>query len=230
MNKICRAFMMKFEKAKINFYWIRAEKDFIVFLRKIHMIVRQTHQPMKRFAIIASMVLMLFGCFGKVSAQFLPDVPDLKGKMVYGGNFGFGMSGNYLNFSIAPQVGYRIFNPWEVGVRGIYTLQCFFNRQLGNEYGHYFGVAPYTNVQVYKGLFLHVEDEVMYGINRWNHETVNNNWFNSLFVGAGYRQYTYTGSFVYFLVLYNLSWSVIPSNNWDTPYGSPVSFRVGYCF
>ncbi len=229
MSKICRAFMMKFEKAKINFYWIRAEKDFIVFLRKIHMMVRQKHLLMKRFAILASMVLMLFGCFGKASAQLLPDVPDMKGKMIYGGNFGFGMNGNYLNFSIAPQVGYRIFNPWEVGVRGIYTLQCFFDRNLGNEYGHYFGVAPYTNVQVYKGLFLHVEDEIMYGINRWNHETYNK-WYNTVFVGAGYRQYTYSGSFVYFLVLYNLSWGVIQSSNWDTPYGSPISFRVGYCF
>ena len=48
------------------------------------------------------MFLMLLGCFGKASAQFLPDVPDLKGKMVYGGTFGFGISGYYLNFSIAP--------------------------------------------------------------------------------------------------------------------------------
>ena len=185
---------------------------------------------MKRFAIIASMVLMLLGCFGKASAQFLSDVPDLKGKMIYGGNFGFGISGYYLNFSIAPQIGYRIFNPWEVGVRGIYDLQCFFNRQMGNEYGHYFGVAPYTNVQVYKGVFLHVEDEIMYGINRWNHETINNRWLNTVFVGVGYRMYSYTGSFAYFMVLYNLSWSILPSNNWDTPYSSPISFRVGYCF
>jgi len=187
-------------------------------------------QSMKRFVIVASFCLMLFGFASKVSAQFLSDVPDLKGKMIYGGNFGLSISGNYLNLSIAPQVGYRIFNPWEVGVRGIYNLQCFFNRYLGNEYGHYFGVAPYTNFQVYKGLFLHVEDEIMYGINRWNHETINNKWLNTVFVGVGYRQYSYTGSYAYFLVLYNLSWAVIPSNNWDTPYTSPVSFRVGYCF
>ncbi len=185
---------------------------------------------MKRFAIIASMVLMLFGLFGKASAQFLPEVPDMKGRIIYGGNFGFGISGNYLNFSIAPQVGYRIFNPWELGVRGIYNLQCYFNRQLGNEYSHYFGVAPYTNVQVYKGLFLHVEDEIMYGIHRWNHETVKNKWYNSVFVGGGYRQYSYSGSFFYVMVLYNLSWGILKSNAWDTPYGSPILLRVGYCF
>lgn len=185
---------------------------------------------MKRFGIIAALSLMLLGFCGKASAQFMGDVPNLKGKVIYGGNFGFGLSGNYLNFSIAPQVGYRVFNPWEIGVRGIYNLQCYFNRVYGNEYAHNFGVAPYTNFQVYRGLFLHVEDEVMYGISNWNHQTTSGKWYNSVFVGGGYRQYSYTGSYAYFLVLYNLSWNLIPSNSWDTPYRTPLLFRVGYCF
>lgn len=185
---------------------------------------------MKRLAIIASLCFMLFGFAGKVSAQFLPDVPDLKGKVIYGGNFGFSMSGNYLSLSIAPQVGYRIFNPWEVGTRVIYNLDCNFNRTYGNTNGHYFGVAPYTNFQVYKGIFIHVEDEVMYGIVRWKHETVSRNWYNSVFVGGGYRNYSYNGSYVYLMVLYNLSWGVLHTTTWDTPYTSPISLRVGYCF
>ena len=185
---------------------------------------------MKRLAIIASLCLMLFGFAGKASAQFLPDVPYMKGKMIYGGNFGLGMSGNYLSLSIAPQVGYRIFSPWEVGVRLIYDLDCNFNRMYGNTYGHYFGVAPYTNFQVYKGLFVHVEDEVMYGIVRWNHENVSQKWYNSVFVGGGYRSYAYDGSYIYFMALYNLSWGALQSTAWDTPYVSPIALRVGYCF
>lgn len=185
---------------------------------------------MKRFGIIAALGLMLLGFYGKASAQFLGDVPDLKGKAIYGGNFGFGLRGNYLNLSIAPQVGYRVFNPWEVGVRGIYNLQCYFNRIYGNEYSHYFGVAPYTNVQVFRGLFIHVEDEVMYGLSSWNHQTTVGKWFNTVFVGGGYRQYSYTGSFVYFMVLYNLSWGLIHSSSWETPYTAPFQIRVGYCF
>lgn len=188
---------------------------------------------MRRFVIAATLSLLLFGIFGNASAQINYEVPNLKEKVIYGGNFGFGISGNYLNLSIAPQLGYRIFNPWEIGVRGIYNLQCYFDRRLGNEYGHYFGVAPYTNVQIYKGLFAHVEDEVMYGITRWNHETVSSRWYNSVFVGGGYRQYSYDGSFVYFMVLYNLSWGVLrptQPGSWDTPYASPFTFRVGYCF
>ena len=186
---------------------------------------------MKRFAIIASLCLMLFGFVGKASAQFLPDVPDMKGKMIYGGNLGGGMYGNYLTISIAPQVGYRIFSPWEIGVRTNYHLMCYFDRYYGNEFRHYFGIAPYTNFQVYKGIFLHAEDELMYGFARWNHETVSSNWYNSVFAGIGYRQYSFSGSFVYFLVLYNLSWDLPKTPGaWDTPYSSPIEIRVGYCF
>ena len=184
---------------------------------------------MKRLGIIASIFLMLCGFCGKASAQF-SSVPDLKGKVIYGGNFGFGLRGNYLSLSIAPQVGYRVFNPWEIGVRGIYNLNCSFDRYNGNSYAHYFGVAPYTNFQIFRGLFVHVEDELLYGLYRWNHETVRGKWYNSVFVGGGYRQYSYNGSYVYFMVLYNLSWGSIQTNGLDTPYASPLSLRVGYCF
>ena len=185
---------------------------------------------MKRFGIITALMLLLMGFTDKASAQFLPDVPDMKGKFVVGGDFDFGLYGSYLNFAIAPQIGYRIFSPWEVGLHGVYDLNCDFNSYYGSTYAHYFGLAPYTNFQVYKGLFVHVEDEVMYGFSRWNHETMRSKWFNSVFVGGGYRQYSYNGSFVYYMLLYNLSWGAIPSNNWDTPYSSPILLRVGYCF
>ena len=185
---------------------------------------------MKRFAFFASLCLLLFGFGGRASAQFLPDVPDMKGRAVYGGNFGFGINGGRLSLSIAPQIGYRVFNPWEIGTRVIYDLNCYFDRVNGNVYSHYFGVAPYTNVQVYRGLFLHAEDEILYGVSRWNQETVRSRWYNSVFVGGGYRSYSYNGSFAYFMVLYNLSWNAIHSGTWESPYASPISVRVGYCF
>ncbi len=187
---------------------------------------------MKRFGIIAALSLLLLGFVGNMNAQSI-DRPDLKGKMVYGGNFGFGISGNYLNFSFSPQVGYRVFHPWEIGLRGTYNLRCYFNRYASNDYIHYFGVAPYTNFEVFRGIFLHVEDEVMYGFGRWNGSSIEPSWYNSVFVGGGYRQYTYSGSYAYFMVLYNLSWSVLTNagnGGLETPYSSPISFRVGYCF
>ena len=185
---------------------------------------------MKRFAIIAALSIMILGCSGKVSAQFFQDVPDLKGKVVYGGDLGFGMSGNYLDLSLSPQVGYRIFNPWEVGVRGTYKLQCFFYHNASNVYYHYFGAAPYTNFQFYKGLFVHVEDEMLYGISRYQHLTENHKLFNTLFGGLGYRQYSYEGSCTFVMVLYNFSYE--NPENWDRmyPYYSPIEIRVGFCF
>lgn len=41
MNRISRFLIAKFEKAKIIYYLIRVEWDFIVFLRKINAIVRK---------------------------------------------------------------------------------------------------------------------------------------------------------------------------------------------
>ncbi len=174
---------------------------------------------------------MLLGFCGKASAQLLSDVPDMKGKFTFGGDFDFGMYGHYLNFAIAPQVGYRILSPWEVGVRGVYNLNCYFDSANGSAYYHYFGIAPYTNLQVYKGLFVHVEDEYLYGLARYQHETVGGAWYNSIFVGGGYRSYSYTGSYYYLMVLYNLSWDNM--ENWTSglyPYASPLVLRVGFCF
>lgn len=185
---------------------------------------------MRRLAIIASFCLMLFGFVGKVTAQFLPDVPDMKGRFTKGGDFDFGMYGNYLNLAVAPQVGYRIFSPWEVGVRGIYNLNCYFNQYGSNECYHYFGVAPYTNFQFYKGLLAHVEYENLYGLARYNHETYGGEWYKNIFVGGGYRSYSYESSYYYIMVLYNLSWGDQVSWGGLYPYASPIVMRVGFCF
>lgn len=185
---------------------------------------------MRHSAIILFFFVTLFGISTRLTAQFLEDVPDMKGKIVYGGNLGGGMTGNFLSFSIAPQVGYRIVSPWEVGVRGIYDLVCDFQQIHGNSYSHYFGIAPYTNYQVYKGLFVHVEDELMYQFSRYNHATVNSNWFKSVFVGGGLRQYGKSGSHMYVMLLYNLSWGNLSSGHMQSPYASPIAFRAGFCF
>lgn len=184
---------------------------------------------MKRFGIIAALCLSLFGFVGKASAQS-DGMPNLKGKLVYGGTFGGGLSGNFLNLSLSPQVGYRIFHPWEIGVRGTYDLKARFDALNGNVFRHYLGVGPYTSVEVFRGLFLYAEDEVLYGFSSGNHETWAGRWYNSVFVGGGFRQYTYNGSYVYIMALYNLSWGNLSNNVWETPYASPLSIRVGYCF
>lgn len=183
---------------------------------------------MKRFGIITALLLMLVGFSGQASAQFHPDVPNLRGKFTYGGDFNIGIYGNYMNLAIAPQVGYRIFNPWEVGVRGVYNMKCYFGY---SEYYHYFGFSPYTNCEIYKGLFVHAEYEHLYGLARFNHESFGGEWYQSFFVGGGYRSYSYEGSYYFIMLLYNLSWDYnLFQNDWLYPYGSPLVIRVGLCF
>ena len=182
---------------------------------------------MKRFGIIAVLFVILLGCSNKVSAQFYQDEPSMKGKITMGGGFAFGLNFHTLNLSLAPQVGYRILNPWEVGLRGIYNLRCNF---AYNEYLHYVGFSPYTNCEIFRGLFVHAEYENLYGFARLNQESVGGNWYRSIFVGGGFRSSSYGGGY-FVMVLYNLSWNLNKfQTDWLYPYGSPLVIRVGFCF
>ena len=182
---------------------------------------------MKRFGIIAALFVMLFGCSLTAEAQLFGPKNGMKGKMVYGGNFGFGISGSRLNLLLAPQVGYRITNAWEIGVRGTYNLHCYFDNFLGNQTNHWFGPAAYTNVEIAYGIFAHAEYEGLYGVSYFNHQQSEaaQRWYNSYFLGGGYRTYSGDGNFAFFMVLYNLNWY-----GTESPYAIPIVIRVGYCF
>ncbi|MGP1447386.1 MAG: hypothetical protein ACTTKO_07675 [Candidatus Limimorpha sp.] len=183
---------------------------------------------MKRITTLLATLLIVFCFTNNVAAQLLPDVPSMKGRWVAGGNFSAGLYGSQLNVGISPQIGYRVFDRLEVGTRLIYELDYLFDRQNGNLAFHYFGGAASTSLRVYKGLFLHAEDELLYGMSVYNHTVSNGNWFNSIFAGGGYRQYFSNRGYAYFLVLYNLSYDL--HGSLETPYFQPIVFRVGYCF
>lgn len=184
---------------------------------------------MKRITIF---IALIFGLVSFGHAQFLRPVPDMKGKFIAGGNVDFGLSGNYLHASIAPQFGYRVIHAVELGVRGSYTLECQWDRVYGTWSDHYFGAAAYTSIEVYRGLFAHGEYEKLYCLSRSNHQSnpSYNKWYDSFFVGAGYRSYSSQNNYVYLLFLYNLSWDDQVITGSGTPYGRPFLIRVGYCF
>lgn len=183
---------------------------------------------MKRFTIILAVVLSVFCYTNRADAQWLPDVPQMKGHWVAGGNFAAGIYGRSLNLGIAPQIGYRPTDRLEVGTRLIYELDYIFDRQNGNYAFHYFGDAIYVDFRIYKGFFLHAEDELLYQINVYNHTVTSGKWFNSIFAGGGYRQYFTNNGYAYFLALYNLTYDLI--GTLETPYVQPIVLRVGYCF
>lgn len=184
---------------------------------------------MKRIIMI---VALLMGMTMASQAQFLRNVPDMKGKTVVGGNLGLGLNGRNFSFTVAPQIGYRIINAVEVGVRGTYSLSVNFDPYYGNSSLNCFGAGPYATIQVYKGLCLHAEDEMLYCLQRYNHQTVSlqNSWYNSVMVGGGYRSYYGNNSYAFLLILYNLSWDHQEIYQGGSPYISPLQLRVGYCF
>lgn len=184
---------------------------------------------MKRIIMI---VALLMGMTMASQAQFLRNAPDMKGKTVVGGNLGLGLNGRNFSFTIAPQIGYRIVNAVEVGVRGSYNLSVDFNPYYGNSSLHCIGISPYTTIQVYKGICLHAEYEKLYCMERYNHQTVElqHNWYNSVMIGGGYRSYYGNNSYAFLLILYNLNWDNQELNLGGSPYISPLQLRVGYCF
>lgn len=188
---------------------------------------------MKRIGIVAALFVMLFGCSLQSQAQLFGEKNEMKSKPVFGGNFGFGVSGNYLNLLIAPQVGYRLTNAWEVGVRGTYNLQCWFRTAYnsGSQTIHWFGPGVYTNVEIGYGIFAHAEYEGLYRVSYFNKQqtdTSTRRWYDGVFVGGGYRNYSESGGNVYFMVLYNLLYDRYI--NEYSPYSNPIVIRVGYCF
>lgn len=157
--------------------------------------------------------------------------PDfMKGKKVVGGNINAGISGGCFNIGLAPQFGFRLTRSLEVGVRTGYDFYHFYNNYVyGSYFCHLFSGALYANYEIFSGVYAHIEDEETCLLIRG--KAVNPTapkWSNSVFVGAGYRQYSSSGAFIYYAILYNLSWKYDYTG--DSPYASPYVIRVGYCF
>ena len=179
--------------------------------------------------------LALFLCCSallvQVQAQTFGGPESMKGKFVVGGDFDAGFYGHSVNIGVAPQAGYRLTRSLEMGVRLGYQLNYNYgNNYYGSYSCHFFSGAIYANYEIFRGLYLHAEDEEMCLLVRG--EAVNPtapSWYNSVFVGAGYRQYFSEKDFAYYAFLYNLSWGYDSLGNYNSPYANPFVIRVGYC-
>lgn len=157
---------------------------------------------------------------------------EMKGKTVVGGHVSGGASGNCIYFTLSPQIGYRLSKGLEAGVRLGYSLQYYFDSYYGNCSVHHFSAGLYANYEIYRGIYLHVEDEescLMTSEGFFSNPTAPQ-WYNSLFIGGGYRQYFSTTAYAYVSLLYNLSWDYT-SDGWvNSPYSRPLLYRMGYCY
>lgn len=175
---------------------------------------------------------LTFSLLAVSAAAQLPKAPvEMKGKIVTGGHFGGGFAGNCLHLTISPQIGYRLLPGFEVGTRLGYSFNYVFDSYYGNHSIHHVAFGAYLNYEVLRGVYLHLEDEELC---RLTFQGFASNpgktyWYNSFFVGAGYRDYITDTSFAYISLLYNLRWDYGQVGELSSPYSSPVVIRVGYC-
>lgn len=181
---------------------------------------------MKRIVLLVWTVVLPIFLMSSVQAQIFGGPQSMKGKVVVGADVGAGMYGDCFYVGIAPQAGYRLTRSLELGVRLGYELNHYNDYYYGSYNCQYFSGSAYTNLEIYRGLYLHAEDEELCMLIRGN--AVNPNapsWYNSVFVGVGYRQYSFDSSYIYYAFLYNLSWDYA-----NSPYASPYVIRAGVCF
>lgn len=184
---------------------------------------------MKRIAAFAMAMFLVAMFVSEAQAQRFGAPESMKGKFVTGGNIGAGYSGRTLYFSIAPQLGYRITKDLELGVRLGYNLNFYndYYGYYGSYFCHYFNASVYANYEIFSGLYAHIEDEEVCCLVRGkNLNPTPAQWYNSILVGGGYRQYFSPTGYVYYALLYDLSFDYIYG---DSPYISPFIVRVGYC-
>lgn len=185
---------------------------------------------MKRIIAIAFALMMALTLPSRLDAQTFGAPEVMKGKVVLGGNADLGVAYNCFYLGVAPQAGLRLTRSLEVGVRLGYDMNYYFgdNYYYDSYFAHYFSGAVYANYELFSGIYVQVEDEevccLLSGL-----ETGANKpgWCNSVFVGGGYRQYYNVTSFMYYSIMYNLSWDYTYSS--FTPYANPFVVRVGFC-
>lgn len=190
---------------------------------------RKIVSTMKRILVLGSLLLMTVLCAMPAHAQRFGAPETMKNKIVLGGDIGASYYGRHLYFSLAPQVGYRLTRNLEVGTRLGYSLNYYYDYgAYGSFFNHYFSGALYANYEIFAGIYAHVEDEeVCRLVSGPAITSASTQWYNSLLAGIGYRQYNSSRSFVFYSLLYDISYDYVTDDN---PYISPFVVRVGACF
>lgn len=148
---------------------------------------------------------------------------SLSDKVYFGGGFGFNIGSAFTTVSLSPQVGYKITDPFSVGVGGIYQYTNY--KILDFSLSHY-GGSIFTRYIIGRKFFATAEYEYMtieYPINTSFTETEREG-YSSMFIGGGYVEPLSRNVSFMITALYNLLYD--PAGN--SPYDSPFVFRAGF--
>lgn len=149
------------------------------------------------------------------------DSVSLSDKVYFGGDFSLSFGSSFY-FSIAPEVGYKIF-PWLHAGLGAYYMHASSN--LYNYSISVYGGRTYLRPFVFKKLFLQAEYELL-NVPRWDSTygyTGNRVMVPGALGGIGYMQKSGGRFGFYIALLYNFTISE------QTPYSNPV-IRTGFVF
>ncbi|MGZ5281668.1 MAG: hypothetical protein ACXWEY_05250 [Bacteroidia bacterium] len=142
-------------------------------------------------------------------------------RLTFGGNFGASF-GTATFVDLSPILGYKITENWQAGVGGTYMYLGY--RPTKEGYSLY-GGRVYSQYNVYKNLFAHVEYEAL-NVPDMRTGFTSRAWMNTPLFGGGYRSQIGRRSYFNITALYNLNWE----RNADIfpIYGSPLVLRVGF--
>ncbi len=164
---------------------------------------------------------------------------NLKNKIFFGGSFSL-QFGSITAINIDPVIGIRPIPRLSMGIGGKYQYYNSRSDVFNNYETHIFGGSIFSEyviikdlknvlpVKVFGGLFTHIEYEAL-SLESKYFDISNTNigkdrfWLNSFLLGGGYNQKIGNKSYIYILVLWNVTETI------NTPYTNPI-YRIGFVF
>ncbi len=149
-------------------------------------------------------------------------------RLFYGGSLGL-QFGSVTLVDISPLIGYKITPRIGVGVSPTYKYYRFRN-YYGQSYDlktNVIGGSLFARVLILESIFAHAEYEYLtYKSKDLAVSSVSvRNEYNSVLVGAGYREPISSNGYMYLLLLWNLNETI------DSPYTNPIiraGFSIGF--
>ena len=176
-------------------------------------------------------IFLIIGSFGNNLFSQTPDEKnfELSDRIFFGGDFAL-MFGTLNYIEISPRIGYRLSDELSAGVGVIYKHISSRNYYSTVSFStSIFGGNMFANYMITENIYPHIEFEVL-SLERKYFDYIggfpeNGRYFyESLFVGAGYKYPIGANTFITTTFLYNLN------HTSNSPYDSPYVWRVGVNF
>jgi hypothetical protein len=150
---------------------------------------------------------------------------SLKDRIFWGGSLGL-QFGSITLVDVSPIIGYKINKRVGVGLSPTYKYYSYKDSYTDQSAKtNVYGCGIFTRITIWESIFGHAEYEYLAYDNKvksyQNSQYTYSSNFQSVLVGAGYKEAIADNAFMYLLVLWNLN------ETYDSPYTNPV-IRVGF--